>query len=151
MDRVRQRVVRSAFVLLRIAASSRNDEGPASFGIGVNQCLKVEYLSEEIGSEHVCGRAGGPETTVSHGQNVCGVAGREVEIMQHRDEGPPLLIEMCTQVEHFELMRDVEVRGRFVEEHDGRLLGQRHGDPRALALTTREFSERSGPQRGHSH
>lgn len=41
-------------------------------------------------------------------------------------------------VEHFELVRDVEVGGGLVEQEDGGALGQCERDPRALPLPAGE-------------
>ena len=87
--------------------------------------------------------AGGPgrhDPPLAHGDQVVGVAGREVEVVQHHhDGGAAGLVEVGEQVEHLDLVGDVEVRRRLVEQQQVGLLGQGHRDPDPLALAAREL------------
>ena len=66
----------------------------------------------------------------------CGVAGGEVEVVEdHHDRRPALAVEIEHQVEHVDLVGDVEEGRRLVEEQDVGALGERHRDPHALTLS----------------
>ena len=52
---------------------------------------------------------------------------------------PSLAVEPCEQVEDLDLVREVEVGRRLVEQEQGRLLGERQGDPGPLALAAGEL------------
>ena len=90
---------------------------------------------------------GGPDATITPSRmrdDVVGVPAREVEVVQHEHDGAPLLaVEFFAQVEHVDLVGDVEVGRRLVEQHQVGLLGERHRDPHPLALTARQFVDRS--------
>ena len=87
--------------------------------------------------------AGAPsaiDRAVAQGDEVGGVPGRVVEVVQHRDQGAALLlVQLGAQVEHVDLVLDVEVRGRLVEQQQRGLLGERHRDPHALPLAAGQF------------
>ena len=72
------------------------------------------------------------------------VPARMVQIVEHHDDGATLrAIELLEQVEHLDLMGDVQECGGLVEEHERRVLGQRHGDPGALPLASRQLVDAS--------
>ena len=81
---------------------------------------------------------GVPSATIDprpHRDQVVGVAAGVVEIVQdEHDRAALALVEVDEQVEHLDLVGEVEVRRRLVEQHQARALGQRHGDPHPLAL-----------------
>ena len=52
----------------------------------------------------------------------------------------PCVVEVHEQVEHLELVREVEVGRGLVEQQDRRVLRERHRDPGALALAAAERS-----------
>jgi hypothetical protein len=56
-----------------------------------------------------------------------------VEVVQHGDQRPPLGVQLRAQVEHLDLMSDVEEGGGLVEQQQRRGLGQRHREPETLA------------------
>ena len=77
--------------------------------------------------------------------------------MQHGDERVPLcLVQPGEQVEHLDLMGDVQERRRLVEQQQRRLLREHHRQPHALALAAGELVDRAqrevvdgrGAQRG---
>ena len=77
---------------------------------------------------------------VAKGDEVVGVARREVQVVQHHhDRGAATGVEVGQQVEHLDLVGDVEVRRRLVEQQQVRSLRQRHRDPDPLALAAREL------------
>ena len=60
----------------------------------------------------------------AHHDQVVGVPGGEVEVVQHHhDRGPALGVERAEQVEQVDLVGDVEVRRRLVEQQDPRAAG----------------------------
>jgi hypothetical protein len=69
-----------------------------------------------------------------------GVPGRQVKVVQdHHDRGAPGQVEVAEQIEHLHLVRNVEERGRLVEQEHVGLLRQRHRDPDPLPLPTRQL------------
>ena len=61
---------------------------------------------------------------------------------------PRAAVEVGEQVQHLDLVGDVEVGGRLVEQQQVGLLGQRHRDPDPLALPAGEFVDRPVGQVG---
>ena len=55
----------------------------------------------------------------------------------------PLLVQLGAQVQHLDLVRDVQEGGRLVEQQQRRLLGQRHRDPHPLPLPAGELVDES--------
>ncbi|KGW79204.1 hypothetical protein Y046_3876 [Burkholderia pseudomallei MSHR2990] len=92
--------------------------------------------------EHRIGRALRDDPPGAHQHDLVAVRGRLVEVVQHPDDREPArAIEPPQLAQDVELVMDVEISGRLVEQHDGRLLRERHRDPGALPLAAR--------QRGH--
>ena len=60
-------------------------------------------------------------------------------MQHHRDGAAALAVEPADQVEHLDLVGEVEERRRLVEQHQVGVLGERHGDPGALALAAGEL------------
>ena len=90
------------------------------------------------------GLAGGDDGAVAHGDEPVRVARGERQIVEHHDDrAPRRAVERPHELEHLELVRDVEV-GRGLVEQDGLgLLRERERDPRALTLPARQLVERS--------
>ena len=86
---------------------------------------------------------GGPLATiaaVSHREEVIGVAGSEVHVVQHHhDRRAAVAVEIGEQIEHLDLVGDVEEGGRLVQQQDVGLLRESHRDPHPLTLTAREL------------
>ena len=60
--------------------------------------------------------------------------------MDDEHDRPALLpVEPVEQVEHLDLVGEVEVRRGLVEQEQRRLLGEREGDPRPLSLAAGEL------------
>ena len=93
--------------------------------------------------------AGDPSATiraVAHGDEVVGVAGSHREVVQHHDDRRAASgIEIGDEVEHVELVGDVEEGRRLVEEQHRRRLRQRHREPHPLPLAAREAVDRHAP------
>ena len=60
----------------------------------------------------------------------------------------PSVVQLGAQVEHLDLVRDVEERGRLVEQQRSGLLGERHRDPDPLALAAGQFVDQPVGQVG---
>ena len=58
--------------------------------------------------------------------------------MQHHGYSPTLGMQFLRQVQHLNLVRDVQVGGRLIEQNQRGLLRQGHGNPHTLTLTTRK-------------
>ena len=87
-----------------------------------------------------CGRAARDEATAAQREHVVGVAGRQVHVVQHHDDRRAAVsIEVGQQIEHLDLVGDVEERRRLVEQQDVGLLRERHRDPDALPLAAGEL------------
>ena len=92
----------------------------------------------------------GDDPSGLHRDQVGGVPAGMVEVVQHRDQGPVLLdVQIGAQVEHLDLVGDVEVGGRLVQQQDRRLLGQRHRQPHPLPLAAGQLVDRPVGQVGH--
>ena len=64
--------------------------------------------------------------------------------MEHGNHRYAVVIETLEQLHHFHLMSDVEEACRLIQEEDPGLLGERHGNPGALALPAGEVGKRAG-------
>lgn len=60
-----------------------------------------------------------------------------VEVMQDHDDRSALIcVQLPQEVENFQLMGDVQIGRRIIEQEEWSLLRQRHGNPGALPLAT---------------
>ena len=67
--------------------------------------------------------------------------------MEHHDDRHPVTaVEVTQQAENVDLMGQIKVGRRFVEEEHVGVLGQGHGDPHSLALTSGQLVNRSSGQ-----
>ena len=90
---------------------------------------------DPIGGEHLGRIARRVHPALGHVDQVVGVARGEVQVVQHHhDRGAAGAVEVGQQVEHLDLVGDVEEGRRLVEQQDVGLLGQRHRDPDPLPL-----------------
>src|SRR5688500_1503513 len=90
------------------------------------------------------GTAFGDDFSGFHGDDVVGVAAGEVEVVQHDHHGAAIVLDQVgEEIEHFDLVVDVEEGRRLVEQQHVGLLGQRHGDPDALALAAGQLVDRA--------
>ena len=78
-----------------------------------------------------------------------GVAGGLAEVVEdHHDGAVGGGVEFGDEVEHVELVAQVEEGGRLVEKEQRRVLGEREGDPGALALAAGEVVDGEVAQGG---
>ncbi len=81
----------------------------------------------------------GHHPSLRHEDQLIAVLAGQVEVVQHDERGEIALRgEPPGEVEDLDLMVDIEMRGRLVEEQDAGLLGQRARDHAALPLAARE-------------
>lgn len=107
-------------------------------GVGDGGGLDAEDRADDLGIEDLLRRAVRDEMSiVEHADRVAGPR-REVEIVQ-RDQDR--VIGCPHQVEQFELVGDVEMVRRFVEDEHGRVLGEGSGEEHALAFPAGELRE----------
>ena len=67
--------------------------------------------------------------------------GGQGEIVEHGNDRPVIaLVQVCEQLHDLDLVADVEVSGRLVEDEDRCRLGKRQGDEDQLPLAQREAS-----------
>ena len=94
------------------------------------------------------GRPLGDDHAGLHRDQVRGVPGGLVEVVQDGDERAPLLVQPRAQVHDLELVGDVEERGRLVEQQQVGLLREGHGQPHPLALPAGELGDEPVAQVG---
>lgn len=72
----------------------------------------------------------GCQPALVHREDIIGVPRRQVDVVEHHnDRFPELAVEVCEQIENFDLVSDVEESCRLVEKENIGLLGERHGNP----------------------
>ena len=89
--------------------------------------------------------AGAPRATTRPSRmrdQVGGVAAGLVEVVQDGDERAARGVQLRAQVEHLDLVLEVEERRRLVEQQQRRLLREHHRQPDALALAAGELVDR---------
>src|SRR5690606_36891854 len=112
----------------------------AGDGVGGDQGVQREDLLDHGRGDHVGGRALGVDGAAADGNEVVGVAGGELEVVEHdRDGGAAAAIQLSHHVEDLELVGDVEIGGGLVQQQHLGALGEGHRDPYALALPAGEL------------
>ena len=139
---------------MRCIGSSLAGRGETERGAGHGVLDDLGLETEDVGDEgdvdDVAGSAGRVDAPVAHGDELVGVAAGLVDVVQHHHDGPAALgDEAVEQVEHVDLVREIEERRRLVEQQQLGLLRERHRDPRALALAAGQLVERAAAQVGH--
>ena len=141
--RVRRPAAARAGVGGTAAAADGHDHRRPGHRVGHHAAVQPEHLAHQLLGHHVGGRALGHDPAVLHGDEVVGVAGGLVEVVQHQDDGAPLRrVEVRQQVEHLDLVGEVEEGRRLVEQQQVGALGQRHGDPHPLPLPAGQLVDR---------
>ena len=80
---------------------------------------------------------------IRHGDEIIRVARCQIQVVQdHDDRRAPCPVQVGQEIEHLDLVVDIQEGRRLVEQQDIGLLGKCHGDPDALTLATREFIDR---------
>ena len=121
-------------------ASDWYDHGRARHRVRDDPAVHAEDLPHALAGDHVGGCTRRRDLAVAHRDEVVGIARREVELVQdHHDRGAVGGVELTEQVEHLDLVGDVEVGRGFVEQQQVGLLGEGHRDPDPLPLSPREL------------
>ena len=95
----------------------------------------AEQCRQRVGGEDRAGRARG-RAAAAERDRVVGVAQREMEVVQHHDDGLAVVMRKARDhVERGDLMDEVEMRRRLVEQDEVGVLRQdgRQRDPAPLA------------------
>jgi hypothetical protein len=94
--------------------------------------------------DDLVGRALGDDGAVTHGHEMVRVAARHVQVVQYAHDGATFVgVERGEQVEHLDLVGEVEEGGRLVEQEQRRPLGEGERDPDPLALATGKLVDRT--------
>ena len=109
--------------------------GVCETGSSMTRLSRPKTVRTSVLGHHLARRALGDDPPGVQRDEVVGVAGGQVEVVQHHhDGGAAALVEVGEEVEHLDLVGDVEVRRRLVEQQQVGALGERHRDPHPLAL-----------------
>lgn len=106
-------------------------------------------LSMSSGVTTVPGAPLGDNSALPHTHQVRGVAERKVQVVQHRDDRSPLALQPLRKAQHLQLVIEVQVGRRLVQQQNIRRLRQSHRNPYALALPTGKLPDPSPRQRTH--
>ncbi len=117
-----------------LATGLGNHQGRGRLGVVDDPARQVEDLLDDVGGDDVGRGSLGDHRALAHRDQVRGVAGGLVEVVQHRHERAALPVELGAQVEDLELVGDVEVGRGLVEQQQRGLLGEHHRDPHPLPL-----------------
>ena len=115
-------------------ATSRHDHRTAGLRIGHYPAVQVEHLAQRRLGHHLIGRALGRDAAVAHHDDAAGVAERQVQVVQHDDQGPAGRVQAGAEVQQVQLVADVQESGGFVQQQDAGVLRQHQRQPDALAL-----------------
>ena len=131
----RSAVDRHARVLSVVVAPDGDHQRGAGDGVGDHPAVEVEDAADDVLGHHLRGRSLGDDHAVGHRDQVVGVPRGQVEVVQHHHHGGAAAgVEVGEQVEHLDLVGEVEVRRGLVEEQQVGALRQGHRDPDALPL-----------------
>ena len=126
-----------------VAAAGQDHRG-ARQRIDDHLAVEAEDVADQLVGDHVARDPDGVDPALADGDELVGVASGEVEVVEHHDDGgAPGAVQIGQQVEHLDLVGDVEEAGRLVEQEDVGLLGERHRDPHPLALTAGQLVDRA--------
>jgi len=96
------------------------------------------------------GRAQRRDAAVFQEHEPVAILGRQIQIVEHGNHGQAIgTIQPRDQVENRQLVRQIEMVGRLVEQKNLRLLSQAHGDQRPLPLAAAEGRDRPVGQVQH--
>ena len=110
--------------LLRVTRPTGTHIGVPVTGSGSTRGAQAEDGLDQLLVDDRLGRAGGVHQAVAQRDQVVRVAAGVVEVVQDDADRAALLVEVGEQVEHLELVREVEVGRRLVEQQDRRCPGR---------------------------
>ena len=64
-----------------------------------------------------------------------------MQVMQYRNDRHTVPVEALRQTQDLQLVVEVKIRRWLIKEQNIRRLGERHRDPHALTLSTRQFAD----------
>ena len=101
--------------------------------------VDAEHAPDRRRIESARRRPVGDDPTAVHDHDAREEVGREGKVMEHgEDRRSVALVEVDEQLHDLDLMTDVEVRGRLVEDEDRGGLGERDGHEDQLSLAQRQ-------------
>ena len=106
---------------------------------GVRRGIDREDVGEQRRRQHFCRAAFGDELPRFQHDEVVAVARRLVEVVQDGDDGRPFFLLGAHHVHQRDLVVEVEVGGRLIQQQVRRFLRQGHGEEGALLLAAGEF------------
>lgn len=99
------------------SVARRNHHRRTGDRVGHDDARQPERLLDDLRGDHLGRGPLGEDPAVGHDHEVIAVAAGQVEVVQHRDDGAPgLPVERTQQPEQVDLMTDVEVGRRLVEQ-----------------------------------
>ncbi len=102
------------------------------------------HRGEQLGAEHVGGRAAGADPAVGDQVQLVGHRGGVVEVVQHEPDGDVARVgEVAHEVEQLHLVAQVEERRRLVEQQHAGVLGEAAREPDALELAAGQLVDRA--------
>ncbi|MNG03528.1 hypothetical protein D3C84_866140 [compost metagenome] len=108
----------------------------------LNLRVDTVHAADDIRREHILRAAAYQLLPASDDAYPFAVHARMIQVMEHHhDSQLQLAIQLPDQLQHFQLMCDVQIRGRLVKQQYLRLLCQRHCEPCSLRLTARQGSD----------
>ena len=120
------------------APAHRGHPRPAGDRVTVEGGLDPVGLAQRGDGEHLGGGAHAAQFPVAHQGQPVAVAGGEVQVVQHHDDGVTRAGQAPQEFEHIELVAEVERGDGLVEQERGRTLRQELGDEHELALPAGE-------------
>src|SRR6478735_9288970 len=106
-------------------SGERDDQRGTRLRVVDDPAGESENVLDQLGGDYLGRSSGGDDSTGTHGDQVGRVAARVVEVVQHGDQGSALLgVQIGAEVEHLDLVGDVQVGGRLVQQQDRCLLGK---------------------------
>ena len=125
-------------------AADRHDHRRPRHRVVDDPARQPEHVGDQLRRDDLVRRPLGDDRPVAHRDEVVGVAAGVVEVVQdEHDRAALALVEVDEEVEHLDLVGEVEVRRRLVEQHQPGALGERHGDPHPLALAAGQLVDRA--------
>ena len=103
-------------VTLAREGAAGDDHRARELGVRHDEGVDVEDLGEQRRREHLCRATDGVQATRSHDGDARPVLRGEVQIVQDAHDGAAVVGHPPREPQHRVLMREVEARGRLVEE-----------------------------------